>query len=142
MPGEIDVTKSQFRYPFAVATVLWGLMGTPSVAHAPVPLALQVLEKGAWEVKPRSPGEEALNICLGDPRQLLQLYHQRSRCTFHVLENHATSAVVHYTCRGSGQGRTALRIETSRLAQIHTQGVAKGQPFALAYEARHKGECH
>ncbi|MBB4641128.1 DUF3617 domain-containing protein [Rhizorhapis suberifaciens] len=113
----------------------------PSLAQAPVPLALQSLEKGAWEAAPRASEEKVRNICLGDPRQLLQLHHQRKHCTFHVVEDRANSVIVHYSCPGAGQGRTMLRIETSRLVQIHTQGVASGAPFALAYEARRKGEC-
>lgn len=124
-----------------LAAGLWGVLTAPSAAHAPVPFALQILEKGAWEATPRVPKEKVLNVCLGDPKQLLQLHHPRKRCSYHVIENRANSAIVHYSCPGAGQGRTMLRIETSRLVQIHTQGVADAAPFALAYEARRKGEC-
>ena len=104
-------------------------------------MALEMLEKGGWELTPRQPGEARIKLCLGDPRQMIQVQHLNNRCTFHVIEDRPNHATVHYSCTGAGQGRTTLRIETSRLAQIHTQGIADAAPFVLAYEARRKGEC-
>lgn len=136
----LGVIGLRFRQ-LLLAAGLWGVLTAPSAAQAPVPFALQILEKGAWEATPRAPTEKALNVCLGDPRQLLQLHHRGKRCSYHVIENRANSAIVHYSCPGAGQGRTMLRIETSQLVQIHTQGVANAAPFAIAYEARRKGKC-
>jgi hypothetical protein len=48
---------------------------------------------------------------------------------------------VHYTCPGSGHGRTTIRKETNRLVQIDTQGIASGSPFSRTFEARRGGSC-
>lgn len=137
----MSVTTRRFCRASIAVPILFGAIAASPPAQAPVPMALEILEKGAWELSPRQAGEDGIKLCLGDPRQMIQPQHPRSRCTFHVIEDKPNHMTVHYSCPGAGQGRTTLRIETSRLAQIHTQGIANSAPFALAYEARRKGEC-
>ena len=43
--------------------------------------------------------------------------------------------------RGRGYGRTSIRLETDRLVQIRTQGIADGLPFEYSAEARRVGDC-
>lgn len=135
------MTKWRFRRAAVAVPILFGTISASAPAPAPLPMALEILEKGAWELSPRQPGEAGIKLCLGDPRQMIQVQHLRQRCTFHVIEDRPNHTTVHYSCPGEGQGRTTLRIETSRLAQIHTQGIAEAAPFVLAYEARRKGAC-
>jgi hypothetical protein len=81
------------------------------------------------------------SICVADPTLLVQLRHRNAPCTRLVLSEDAAGAVFHYTCPASGYGQTALRIETPRLAQIDTQGIAGNRPFAYRAEARRVGTC-
>ena len=137
------MTTLRFCRAAVAVPVLFGAIAAsaPAPAPAPVPMALEILEKGAWELTSRVPGEARIKLCLGDPRQMIQVRHLSNRCTFHVIENRPNHATVHYSCPGAGHGRTTLRIETSRLAQVHTQGIAEAAPFVLVYEARRKGAC-
>jgi hypothetical protein len=135
------VTKWRIFRAAIAGPILFGAISASAPAPAPMPMALDILEKGAWDLTPRQPGEAGIKLCLGDPRQMVQVQHLRQRCTFHVIEDRPNHTTVHYSCPGAGHGRTTLRIETSRLAQIHTQGIAEAAPFVLAYEARRKGAC-
>lgn len=135
------MTTLRFCRAAVAVPVLFGAIAASAPAPAPVPMALEILEKGAWELTPRQPGEAKIKLCLGDPRQMVQLQHLRHRCTFHVIEDRPNHTTVHYSCPGAGHGRTTLRIETSQLAQVRTQGIAEAAPFVLAYEARRKGAC-
>lgn len=119
-----------------VAADLAGATSTPAMQ------ALHALEPGEWEVRERTPGAAARRLCAVDLHQLLQLRHGRNSCKPFVVSDSAQSLVVTYDCAGAGNGRTALRVETNRLAQIQTQGVADGAPFDMTFEARRVGACH
>jgi len=113
----------------------------PGVAQAPGALAmLQRLESGQWELRGTGGGRIA-SICLGNPIQLTQPQHGGANCTRDVVAADANSMTVNYACPGIGRGRTTLRIETPRLAQIDSQGLDHGAPFALRAEARRVGPC-
>jgi hypothetical protein len=58
-----------------------------------------------------------------------------------VLAADEHSVTVSYVCPGMGRGRTLLRVETPRLVQIDSQGLANGAPFALRAVARKVGPC-
>ena len=117
---------------------LVGLLAT--AADAPSLAALDRLQPGKWALSSRDADFPARSICLGDPKTLLQVKHPGT-CTRFVITNDANTATVSYTCNGSGNGRTTVRVETPRLAQVETQGLEAGTPFHLAIEARHTGEC-
>jgi hypothetical protein len=74
-------------------------------------------------------------------RALLQIEHGKAQCGRFVITDQPTVATVHYTCPGAGHGQTTLRVETSRLVQIDSQGVIGNEPFAVTYEGRRIGEC-
>ena len=109
-------------------------------AAAPAIPALAGLEAGDWALQIAG-GGEARHMCLGDPAALLQVQHPGAQCTRHVVSNDAQSVTVHYNCAAAGSGRTTIRVETPRLAQIDTQGFRNGAPFADRFEARHTGAC-
>jgi hypothetical protein len=103
---------------------------------------LDTLERGQWQLRDRDDmAAPARSLCLGDPRALLQMRHERVQCSRYVIEDAVRSVTVHYTCPGAGHGRTTIRKETSRLVQIDTQGIANGSPFSFAFEARRIGPC-
>ncbi len=110
---------------------------------APRLSALRHLEKGQWELRERGsrPASAPRRICVGDPTQLLQVQHKDGGCSRFVVADTSEHAVVTYQCNGRGNGRTDLRVETPRLVQIDSQGVADGAPFALSIEGRRTGEC-
>jgi hypothetical protein len=101
--------------------------------------ALAILQPGLWQV--RAEGEPQRNVCVGDTNALIQLRHKASACTRLVIANEKMSATIHYSCPGSGWGRTTLRVETPRLARIDTQGIMGNAPFAFVAEARRIGSC-
>lgn len=100
------------------------------------------LETGEWELRDRAGDGEPRRLCLSDLRQLLQVRHARNSCKSFTVSDAAARTVVTYECGPAGNGRTDLRIETPRLVQIQSQGIADGAPFAFALEGRWIGACH
>lgn len=109
--------------------------------QAPALNGLSTLEPGVWELRSREPGGKIRHICLADMRQLLQLRHPGRNCSRFVVTDTAAQVVVTYDCASAGNGRTALRIETPRLVQIQSQGIADSAPFDFAVEGRRTGSC-
>jgi hypothetical protein len=99
------------------------------------------LQPGRWTLSSHDADFETRVICIGDPKVLLQIRHPASTCNRFVVANDSRHAVVSYSCSGAGNGLTTIRVETPRLAQIETQGVAGGALFDLAIEARRTGDC-
>lgn len=115
--------------------------GVASAALAPTMKALHQLEPGQWELRERGQGGEVRRLCAADLEQLLQFRHSRASCKRFIVSDNPRELIVTYDCGVSGSGRTALRVETSRLAQIQAQGIADGAPFDMAVEARRVGIC-
>ena len=116
-----------------------GLLAT--AADTPPLKALASLQPGRWALTSRDGEFAARSICIGDPRALLQVRQPGPSCSHFVISDEPHMAVVHYTCPGAGHGRTTVRVETPRLAQVETQGIADNSPFDLDVEARRVGEC-
>jgi hypothetical protein len=103
--------------------------------------AVSKLEPGLWQLRTTGQAGGPQSICVADPNMLLQVQHRSSPCSRLVLANEQNGATVHYTCPVNGFGRTSLRVETSRLAKIDTQGIMDNAPFAYRAEARRVGAC-
>lgn len=116
------------------------MTGASMGVAAPMPLQ-KGLEPGQWELRDREADGEVRRLCLTDLRQLLQLQHGRNMCRIFTVSDTAHRQIVTYDCGGAGNGRTDLRVETSRLVQIQSQGIADGAPFAFALEGRWAGAC-
>lgn len=116
-----------------------GLLAT--AAEAPPLTALAQLQPGKWTLTSRDSAFSSRSVCIGDPRVLIQIRQPLNSCNRFVVANDPRRAVVSYTCPGAGNGLTTIRVETPRLAQIETQGVAGGILFDLAIEARRTGDC-
>lgn len=134
------------RKPVALALLLAGLgalagVFAPASAERTSLAMLDRLERGAWELRIKGTSGEVESICIDDGRKLIQLRHPSERCSSVVVDDTQTEVTVQYTCPGKGYGRTHIRRETSRLAQVDTQGIANGFPFAFAAEARRVGDC-
>ena len=118
------------------------LVGLLSTAADAQPLnALNLLQPGKWTLTSHDAEFAARSVCIGDPKVLLQIRQPLLTCTRFVVANDPRRAVVSYSCQGSGNGLTTVRVETPRLAQIETQGIVRGTPFDLAIEARRTGDC-
>jgi len=78
---------------------------------------------------------------VADGSDLIQVVHDQSGCSRFVVANEAKSATVHYSCQAAGWGRTTIRVETPRSAQVQTQGIAKNAPFDYTLVARRVGAC-
>ena len=104
--------------------------------------ALARLEPGLWQIREMNKANAPpQSICVSDPAVLTQLQHRQSPCSRFVITNEAQLVTIHYTCPANGFGRTSLRVETSRLAKIDTQGIVDNVPFAYRAEARRVGDC-
>jgi hypothetical protein len=110
-------------------------------SDSPSLAALNAIQLGQWTLRARNGMGPIKTLCLGDARALLQIRHGAAACTRYVIGNDPKLAVVHYTCTGGGNGRTTVRIETPRLIQIDSQGIADGEPFEISLEGRRTGEC-
>lgn len=115
-----------------------------SAPSAPNITALRGVQPGQWELRDRDAPRTAAprRICVNDTSRLLQLKHDKVACKRFVVADAQDRAVVTYQCNGAGSGRTDLRVETPRLVQIQSQGVAGGAPFDLSIEGRRTGDCH
>jgi hypothetical protein len=124
----------------AVALIGTLILASAAMQAASPPLLLQ-LEPGQWEM--RGPNNALIgSVCLGDPARLLQPEHGTTPCPRTVLSSEPRSLTIRYTCQGTGFGRTTILVETPRLAQVDSQGIHNGAPFALHAEARRTGACH
>ena len=139
------MTKAGFR-ALCAATAL---IGAASIAHtappaerrAPGAQALRALQPGEWEVRGRGEDAQTRRLCISDLRQLLQLRHGRALCPSFTVADTPHALSVTYDCAAAGNGRTDLRVETVRLVQIRSQGIADGAPFAFDAEGRRLGPC-
>lgn len=133
------MTKIALRMmPLVAAMMTMGMANAATTTTSPI--ALRGLETGEWELHER--GAESRKLCVSDLRQLLQVRHGRTLCRSMTVDDGHQSTIVNYDCAAAGNGRTELRVETARLVQINSQGVANGAPFAFALEGRRVGACH
>jgi hypothetical protein len=109
-------------------------------AAAPTLIALGQIEPGQWQLRARDASVDR-SVCVSDPRTLLQVRHGSAVCSRFVIANDARATTIHYTCPGAGHGQTTLRVETPRLIQIESQGVAEKEPFSIRLEGRRIGNC-
>ena len=126
-----------------IALGLIAALTAPALTQRPArPAALQKLQAGLWQLRDlENPKAELPPVCLGDPNLLVQLRHRSAVCSRIVVAENQGTATVHYTCPAAGYGQTLIRIETPRLAQIETQGIADNRPFSSRLEARRVGRC-
>lgn len=101
--------------------------------------AVDALASGSWNVS--FDDGTSRKMCVQDVKPLLQLAHAGPTCPRLVIEDKPDRATVHYTCPGSGWGRTSLLVETPRLVRISSQGISGRAPFAFEAEARRLGAC-
>lgn len=108
---------------------------------AAAPTLLERLNGGLWELSRSASGARSVRLCLPDPSILAQYEHRRSSCTRVVISDESDGAVIHYTCTGSGFGRTRVTMLTPRSMRLETQGISSGVPFAYTLHAWRVGPC-
>lgn len=97
------------------------------------------IQPGSWNIA--FDDGTSRKMCIEDVQPLLQLAHAGPACGRLVIEDKPDRATVHYTCPGTGWGRTSLLVETPRLVRINSQGISGRMPFAFDAEARRLGPC-
>lgn len=117
-----------------------GAAGGAAVQEARL-AALGGIRPGTWQLHEIGKPGSMREICVHDPRLLLQLMHGAADCPSYVIEDKADRATVQYRCTGLGYGRTTIKVEDSSLIRLQTQGLAKGAPFDFDYEGRRTGGC-
>jgi hypothetical protein len=134
------MTRLTYLYALGASLTAAG-MAWAGPADLPVPTALATLQPGQWALRSLDGSAPPKTLCLGDPRVLLQIRHNGGSCSKYVINNEPGRTVVHYSCAGTGNGRTSIRVETPRVIQIESQGIEGKEPFDWTYEARRIGEC-
>lgn len=129
------------RRSVRLAALLAAAAGLAGAAEAPRPRVLERIQPGQWVLRGLDGSTPTRSICLTDPAVLLQLNHPEIACTRIVLEDGATSGKVHYSCAGRGHGDTMIRVETSTLIDIVSQGIVDNAPFNMSIEGRRVGAC-
>jgi hypothetical protein len=133
--------NGSFRRACIAAVALLALAGPAPSQQVRVNVLAQ-LERGLWQLRDQETNAvRHPSICLGSAKLLLQVQHRGRPCSQLLVSQDERSATVHYTCPSSGYGQTLLKLETPRLAQIDTQGIADGSPFSYRLEARRVGAC-
>jgi hypothetical protein len=139
------LTVIHMRFKFVIATIVsavgFAVPGYSEPAPTPTLEALATLQPGQWELKPRAGAGATKSLCLNDMRALLQIKHSASACSRFIIANDSRQTTVQYRCAKSGNGRTTVRVETPRLVQIQSQGIADNEPFAIELEGRRVGAC-
>ena len=120
----------------AAPVVPRGARLNPDLPKSPV---LAAIEPGKWEL--RGAGSDPVTLCIGNVQALLQVRHGAIACSWYVVANEARLLTISYRCPRAGYGLTTVKLETPRLIQVETQGIADNQPFALSLEGRKTGEC-
>lgn len=110
-------------------------------AVAVVPSVLDGVVPGLWEIAGDAPGSSPHRLCVANAGALVQVAHPGAVCTRLVIADEADRAIVHYSCAGSGWGRTSLRLDAAGDVAIDTQGIAANAPFAWAARAHRTGSC-
>lgn len=137
-----DERSATVRRPRGAAMLLAGvLLGIAGAAQGAGLAMLSRLEAGQWEIRARDGKGTAASLCIADGNGLVQIRHAGASCRSFVVEDTPLAVTVHYTCPGNGYGRTRIRLESARLAQVETQGIAGGLPFDDTVEARRTGSC-
>jgi hypothetical protein len=141
MGGSMRMSKKIKVLSACSGVVLLGLFASNTMRAAEPLLALGKIEPGLWDVRSQDQRDGGRTMCVRDPAIFLQLAHPNLDCSRFPIENQARTLTVHYSCAGAGNGQTDIRLETPRLVQIHTQGIAHNAPFFMSFEARHIGSC-
>jgi hypothetical protein len=105
---------------------------------------LQTLERGLWQLRAVGGGPSpaaASEICIGDPKLLVQIQHGPASCSHFVVKSAPNLVTISYSCKGAGQGLTTIRKESGRLIQIQSQGIRNNSPFSFSAEGRRSGTC-
>jgi hypothetical protein len=137
------VTYTRFKFAIAALVFSAGIAspGLTEPAQAPTLQALATLQPGQWDLKPRAGMTGIKSMCLSDMKALLQVRHAGASCNRFVIANDSRQTIVQYTCPKNGHGRTLVKVETPRLVQIESQGIADNEPFAIVLEGRRVGAC-
>jgi hypothetical protein len=109
-------------------------------ADAPI-VAFRNVRPGEWQLRALDNSQPVRRLCVNDAYDFIQLRHSGAACSRFVLANEPQTATVHYTCSGAGYGRTTIKVETSELVRIESQGLANQAPFQVTLEGRRLGAC-
>ena len=132
--------KLSFGTVRAAAAIILFASAAAAATQAELPV-LGRLQGGLWELRNLDGGGGSFgSICLGDRGALAQLRHRSLSCGRSVVAQGPDTVEVRYNCPAAF-GQTAIRVETSQLARIESQGVDNGVPFGFRAEARRVGPC-
>lgn len=117
------------------------LAGAGGLAMAQGVGALSQVQVGQWQLHEVGAKTPPQAVCAPDVKRLLQIQHGAASCSFRTISDEGSAATVRYVCPGAGNGTTELKVESRTILRLHTQGVARGAPYDVTYEARYAGAC-
>lgn len=120
------------------AWIAAGVAWTGAWAQRAAPL--QAVAHGEWQLS-EIDGPGRVSLCVADPGTLLQLRQAKANCSRTVLDSGRSSMTVHYSCGGTGHGRSVLTVHSASSIRLETQGVTGGAPFAAEYDGKLIGPC-
>ena len=126
-----------------LSAIFLAVLAVPAFSQAGGPplTALRSVQHGLWELQEKGSKAPPQRVCARDPMQLVQVRHGATACSRFVVENLPTRGTVYYTCPGAGHGQTTIRVESPKLIQLDSQGIADKSPFNASYEGRYAGVC-
>jgi hypothetical protein len=132
--------KLGYRAARGAAAIILCASAAAAATQADLPV-LGRLQGGLWQLRNLDGGGGSFgSICLGDPGALAQLRHRAQSCSRSVVAHGADTVEVQYSCPAAS-GHTTIRVETSQLARVESQGIDNGVPFGFRAEARRVGPC-
>ncbi len=105
---------------------------------------LQSIERGMWQLRAVGGGASSVaanQLCVADPKQLVQIQHGTTPCSQYVVRATPNTVTISYSCKGAGQGLTTIRRESGKLIHIQSQGIRNSAPFSFSVEGRKAGVC-
>ena len=105
------------------------------------PSALAQASPGLWEISGLPGAKTPTKLCVGDLGTLATFEHRGRNCSRSVVSDSGATAVIHYSCAGSGFGESRISVITPRSLRIQTQGISSNAPFNYLLQARRVGDC-
>jgi hypothetical protein len=105
------------------------------------PSALGQTSPGLWEIEGLPHGGHLVRQCLANTSSLANVEHNGQACKQVVISDTQSTAVIEYSCRNGGFGRSKMTLLTPRSLRIETQGISANYPFNYVIQARRVGEC-
>ncbi len=124
----------------------------PATIHAAAMPPIAVFQNdnftaGAWKITALDSGSRAYARshppCIASPDPIVHAGYDKptAHCTHRLVENTPERAVIIYSCRGEGSGRTQILRDGRNHFTVDAQGISGAAPFGIRAEYKRTGRC-